>query len=139
MKSGEEFTYLSFIYSSIFDGQHVFLFTFGVGVDVLFCENHPHICDCDTVDKTNMFQSIIVRCLFVIETLVMDLLPRTHHEFGSKDYWEKFFTKRGSKAFEWYGGCCKTYQYIKLDYDLLYEGRSFSLIVICVVSEYFNT
>jgi len=31
----------------------------------------------------------------------MDLLPRTHQEFGSKDYWEKFFTKRGSKAFEW--------------------------------------
>jgi SAM-dependent methyltransferase len=33
----------------------------------------------------------------------MDLLPRTHHEFGSKDYWEKFFHKRGAKAFEWYG------------------------------------
>ena len=49
-----------------------------------------------------MFQSIILRCLFDIETLVMDLLPRTHHEFGSKDYWEKFFSKRGSKAFEWY-------------------------------------
>jgi len=31
----------------------------------------------------------------------MDLLPRTHHEFGSQDYWEKFFAKRGSKAFEW--------------------------------------
>jgi len=36
-----------------------------------------------------------------IEIRVMDLLPRTHHEFGSKDYWDKFFTKRGSKAFEW--------------------------------------
>ena len=31
----------------------------------------------------------------------MDLLPRTHHEFRSKDYWEKFFAKRGSKVFEW--------------------------------------
>jgi len=35
------------------------------------------------------------------EILVMDLLPKTHHEFGSKDYWERFFSKRGSKAFEW--------------------------------------
>jgi len=36
-----------------------------------------------------------------IEVRVMDLLPRTHHEFGRKDYWEKFFSKRGLKAFEW--------------------------------------
>jgi len=35
------------------------------------------------------------------ETRDMDLLPRTHHEFGTKDYWEKFFSKRGPKAFEW--------------------------------------
>ena len=32
----------------------------------------------------------------------MDLLPRTHQEFGNKEYWEKFFRKRGCKAFEWY-------------------------------------
>ena len=31
----------------------------------------------------------------------MDLLPRSHTDFGTADYWEKFFKKRGNKAFEW--------------------------------------
>uniref|UniRef100_A0A671KL87 eEF1A lysine and N-terminal methyltransferase n=1 Tax=Sinocyclocheilus anshuiensis TaxID=1608454 RepID=A0A671KL87_9TELE len=33
----------------------------------------------------------------------MSLLPRTAEEFSSADYWERFFRKRGEKAFEWYG------------------------------------
>lgn len=33
----------------------------------------------------------------------MNLLPKSSKEFGSVDYWEKFFQQRGKKAFEWYG------------------------------------
>ncbi|XP_071096355.1 eEF1A lysine and N-terminal methyltransferase-like [Haliotis cracherodii] len=33
----------------------------------------------------------------------MDLLPRSHTEFVSEEYWDKFYKKRGAKAFEWYG------------------------------------
>lgn len=31
----------------------------------------------------------------------MNLLPKSHKEFSEKDYWNKFFKKRGNKAFEW--------------------------------------
>lgn len=31
----------------------------------------------------------------------MNLLPKSHKEFSDKDYWNKFFKKRGKKAFEW--------------------------------------
>lgn len=30
-------------------------------------------------------------------------MPKSSKEFGSVDYWEKFFQQRGKKAFEWYG------------------------------------
>ncbi|XP_028666551.1 eEF1A lysine and N-terminal methyltransferase [Erpetoichthys calabaricus] len=33
----------------------------------------------------------------------MELLPRSSEEFSSAEYWEKFFTRRGDRAFEWYG------------------------------------
>ncbi|XP_072176738.1 eEF1A lysine and N-terminal methyltransferase-like [Diadema setosum] len=33
----------------------------------------------------------------------MDLLPKSAAEFSSAQYWDTFFKKRGSKAFEWYG------------------------------------
>nr|XP_033816914.1 eEF1A lysine and N-terminal methyltransferase isoform X3 [Geotrypetes seraphini] len=33
----------------------------------------------------------------------MDLLPRSCRDFGSVQYWESFFRKRGKRAFEWYG------------------------------------
>lgn len=33
----------------------------------------------------------------------MNLLPKSAQEFGSADYWEKFFQQRGKQAFEWYG------------------------------------
>lgn len=56
----------------------------------------------------------------------MDLLPRTHHEFGNKDYWEKFFRKRGKKAFEWYGEytqlCSILSKYIKTADKILIVG-----------------
>lgn len=31
----------------------------------------------------------------------MNLLPKSHSDFRSKDYWDNFFRKRGKKAFEW--------------------------------------
>jgi hypothetical protein len=31
----------------------------------------------------------------------MNLLPKTYEDFGEKEYWNAFFRKRGSKAFEW--------------------------------------
>ncbi|XP_008262290.1 eEF1A lysine and N-terminal methyltransferase isoform X4 [Oryctolagus cuniculus] len=47
----------------------------------------------------------------------MNLLPKSSREFGSVDYWEKFFQQRGKKAFEWYGTylelCGVLHKYIK--------------------------
>ncbi|XP_078212414.1 eEF1A lysine and N-terminal methyltransferase isoform X3 [Callithrix jacchus] len=47
----------------------------------------------------------------------MNLLPKSTKEFGSVDYWEKFFQQRGKKAFEWYGTylelCGVLHKYIK--------------------------
>lgn len=47
----------------------------------------------------------------------MSLLPRTVDELSSADYWERFFRKRGDKAFEWYGDyhslCGILHKYIK--------------------------
>ncbi|XP_077013085.1 eEF1A lysine and N-terminal methyltransferase isoform X2 [Tamandua tetradactyla] len=47
----------------------------------------------------------------------MNLLPKSSKEFGSADYWEKFFQQRGNKAFEWYGSylelCGVLHKYIK--------------------------
>jgi hypothetical protein len=31
----------------------------------------------------------------------MNLLPKTSEEFATKDYWNKFFEKRGKSAFDW--------------------------------------
>lgn len=31
----------------------------------------------------------------------LNLLPKTHQDFGQKDYWNSFFEKRAGKAFEW--------------------------------------
>ncbi|XP_049834606.1 eEF1A lysine and N-terminal methyltransferase homolog [Schistocerca gregaria] len=33
----------------------------------------------------------------------MSLLPKSHEEFSHKDFWNSFFKKRGTRAFEWYG------------------------------------
>ena len=47
----------------------------------------------------------------------MNLLPRSSKDFGSVDYWDKFFQQRGKKAFEWYGSylelCGLLHKYIK--------------------------
>ncbi|ELW70919.1 Methyltransferase-like protein 13 [Tupaia chinensis] len=47
----------------------------------------------------------------------MNLLPKSSKEFGSADYWEKFFQQRGKRAFEWYGTylelCGVLHKYIK--------------------------
>ncbi|XP_077757798.1 eEF1A lysine and N-terminal methyltransferase isoform X4 [Canis aureus] len=47
----------------------------------------------------------------------MNLLPKSAKDFGSVDYWEKFFQQRGKKAFEWYGSylelCGVLHKYIK--------------------------
>lgn len=56
----------------------------------------------------------------------MNLLPKSHKEFGEKDYWDKFFKKRGNKAFEWYGEylelCTHLHKYIKLADNVLITG-----------------
>ncbi|KAL5011998.1 hypothetical protein ScPMuIL_010549 [Solemya velum] len=47
----------------------------------------------------------------------MNLLPQSHTEFHSPGYWDQFFKKRGTKAFEWYGDypelCGVLHKYIK--------------------------
>lgn len=56
----------------------------------------------------------------------MSLLPRTAEEFSSAEYWERFFKKRGEKAFEWYGDynklCGVLHKYIKLQDKVLVVG-----------------
>ncbi|XP_014360897.2 eEF1A lysine and N-terminal methyltransferase homolog [Papilio machaon] len=56
----------------------------------------------------------------------MNLLPKTHKEFSEKDYWNKFFKKRGNKAFEWYGEylelCGHLHKYIKPKDAILITG-----------------
>ncbi|PVD22484.1 hypothetical protein C0Q70_18298 [Pomacea canaliculata] len=56
----------------------------------------------------------------------MDLLPRSHTEFSSSEYWNSFFRKRGQKAFEWYGEftelCGIFHKYIKLSDRVLMVG-----------------
>ncbi|XP_013147174.1 PREDICTED: methyltransferase-like protein 13 [Papilio polytes] len=56
----------------------------------------------------------------------MNLLPKTHKEFSEKDYWNKFFKKRGNKAFEWYGEylelCGHLHKYIKQKDAVLITG-----------------
>ncbi|XP_047560683.1 eEF1A lysine and N-terminal methyltransferase isoform X2 [Lutra lutra] len=47
----------------------------------------------------------------------MNLLPKSSREFGSAEYWEKFFQLRGKRAFEWYGSylelCGVLHKYMK--------------------------
>ncbi|XP_042562006.1 eEF1A lysine and N-terminal methyltransferase [Clupea harengus] len=56
----------------------------------------------------------------------MSLLPRTTEELSSADYWERFFRKRGDKAFEWYGDyhslCGVLHKYIKPRDQVLVVG-----------------
>ncbi|KAK9519242.1 hypothetical protein VZT92_021983 [Zoarces viviparus] len=56
----------------------------------------------------------------------MSLLPRTAEEFSSAEYWERFFKKRGEKAFEWYGDynklCGVLHKYIKVQDKVLVVG-----------------
>ncbi|KAH3791689.1 hypothetical protein DPMN_145178 [Dreissena polymorpha] len=56
----------------------------------------------------------------------MNLLPKEHGEFVKPEYWEKFFKKRGGKAFEWYGEypdlCGILHKYIKPQDKLLVVG-----------------
>ncbi|KAM3619657.1 uncharacterized protein V6R79_011431 [Siganus canaliculatus] len=56
----------------------------------------------------------------------MSLLPRTAEEFSSAEYWERFFKKRGEKAFEWYGDynklCGVLHKYIKIQHKVLVVG-----------------
>ncbi|XP_068921685.1 eEF1A lysine and N-terminal methyltransferase isoform X3 [Petaurus breviceps papuanus] len=56
----------------------------------------------------------------------MNLLPKSSKEFGSVDYWEKFFQQRGKKAFEWYGSyldlCGVLHKYIKAKDKMLVVG-----------------
>uniref|UniRef100_A0A1B0CKW4 Putative spermine/spermidine synthase n=1 Tax=Lutzomyia longipalpis TaxID=7200 RepID=A0A1B0CKW4_LUTLO len=33
----------------------------------------------------------------------MNLLPKSHKEFGETEYWNRFFKQRGKNNFEWYG------------------------------------
>lgn len=56
----------------------------------------------------------------------MNLLPKSSKEFGSADYWEKFFQHRGKKTFEWYGTylelCEVLHKYIKPKEKVLVIG-----------------
>ena len=56
----------------------------------------------------------------------MSLLPKNHQEFRQKEYWDKFFDKRGKKAFEWYGEygelCGILHKYIKVSDHILSIG-----------------
>lgn len=57
----------------------------------------------------------------------MNLLPKSSKEFGSVDYWEKFFQQRGKRSFEWYGTylelCEVLHKYIKPREKVRHEAR----------------
>ncbi|XP_018578007.1 methyltransferase-like protein 13 [Anoplophora glabripennis] len=56
----------------------------------------------------------------------MSLLPKSKEEFSQKEYWDTFFKKRGSKAFEWYGEypdlSSDLHKYIKTQDNVLISG-----------------
>ncbi|XP_023224128.1 methyltransferase-like protein 13 [Centruroides sculpturatus] len=56
----------------------------------------------------------------------MSLLPKSISNFSKEDYWNKFFTKRGNRAFEWYGEypqlCGLLHKYIRPKDKLLNIG-----------------
>ncbi|XP_071450712.1 eEF1A lysine and N-terminal methyltransferase homolog [Hetaerina americana] len=56
----------------------------------------------------------------------MNLLPQSHEEFRDKEYWDSFFKKRGTKAFEWYGEYAELsgilHKYIKPKDEILVIG-----------------
>uniref|UniRef100_A0A8D8LYB9 Methyltransferase-like protein 13 n=1 Tax=Cacopsylla melanoneura TaxID=428564 RepID=A0A8D8LYB9_9HEMI len=57
---------------------------------------------------------------------MFNLLPKTKSEFTETDYWDKFFKKRGDKAFEWYGEyvelCSIINKYMKVTDNILNIG-----------------
>lgn len=57
----------------------------------------------------------------------MSLLPRTTEEFSSAEYWERFFKRRGEKAFEWYGDynklCGVLHKYMKTQHKVRYLAQ----------------
>ncbi|KAE8746668.1 hypothetical protein FOCC_FOCC006652 [Frankliniella occidentalis] len=56
----------------------------------------------------------------------MNLLPKTREEFSKTEYWNTFFKRRGTKAFEWYGEypelCGHLHKYIKPQDPVLVVG-----------------
>jgi hypothetical protein len=56
----------------------------------------------------------------------LNLIPGSGKEFRDKEYWDKFFKIRGSKAFEWYGEyenlCDVIHRYIKIEDKILMIG-----------------
>lgn len=62
----------------------------------------------------------------------MSLLPKTYQEFSSKHYWNTFFTRRGEKAFEWYGEytelCGLLHKYIRPNDEVLVAGCGNSIL-----------
>ncbi|XP_058120843.1 eEF1A lysine and N-terminal methyltransferase homolog [Anopheles ziemanni] len=56
----------------------------------------------------------------------MNLLPKSTADFGSTEYWNSFFRKRGKQAFEWYGEypelCGQLHKYIKPKDEILVVG-----------------
>ncbi|XP_062548546.1 eEF1A lysine and N-terminal methyltransferase homolog [Armigeres subalbatus] len=56
----------------------------------------------------------------------MNLLPKTATEFGSTEYWNNFFKKRGKQAFEWYGEypelCGQLHKCVKSKDEILMVG-----------------
>lgn len=56
----------------------------------------------------------------------MNLLPKSHEDFSKTEYWNTFFKKRGTRAFEWYGEypelCGHLHKYIKPQDPVLIVG-----------------
>ncbi|KAI0218062.1 eEF1A lysine and N-terminal methyltransferase [Lamellibrachia satsuma] len=93
-------------------------FSLGVHASAVSCQTHAYV--------------IINTCYFVkyfdvqLRLGAMNLLPKSHKEFSSAEYWEKFFKKRGNKSFEWYGEypqlCSLLHKYIKCSEKILVIG-----------------
>ena len=89
-------------------------------------------------ENKNKIKTHEKRTVLEFFTRKMSLLPKNHQEFRQKEYWDSFFKKRGSKAFEWYGEyselCGILHKYLKNSDHILTIGCGNSTNGAMVVS-----
>ena len=65
--------------------------------------HHHHTPDHTTTTQHQVVLGKIMECGDDVVFAAGSLLPSDHEEFRAKGYWDSFFEKRNTDAFEWYG------------------------------------